>query len=1322
MKRITTILSLIAMILVSGMTYADDINLFLNNHADSALRTSANQALTKPQMLFLIDIVENAAAQCDPPVCTDMQDNVITCPGSNNNNGGSGVCVSATKSESGEWQFTENLPANSGALIRFTGELCTFDADQDVVPTPAYKKITTCESGGSVDVRPVIAEIMRQRPDAKFGAMTLKVENDNPGTTDTVEPTVRSAELVLEVKSRTSAQIESAITMLGSNATKIDKSSIPTAGGLDRVYDYLDGRIESKTSPMNAQCENLHLVIMTNGGWKDDVAPNSTSLDDILGIVAPATTNAAFLQQVVTKFRDTAATGCAAKVLTSVIGLGVATNDDVNAPLFNISASSSPAMAMAEAGGGKYLNTDNGKTIVNEVLGLLDYSHPNPSALISPSSPVSASRSHNLSLLFASAFKPEGKVAWPGNMSMGTVAEWIANGNPMDPTEFATVSDLPTLTSGITIKTDLCTSPDAATGLCSLSHTNSPILTEADVTWLVGSGLDNNDVFGDPIHFKTLAIHYGDINGDGDKADHDDNPETDDVYTATPDTGELYVLVGTNRGLLHMFKYITGGTLTHEWAFFPKELERMIPALRNGNLAPSYNMVNHFYGIDGAPSVFLYDQDKDGKIIKTTPVDTDRALLYFGLRRGGATYYALDITAPGTPKLLWSKGKAIADYGTKPAAELAKTGGNRSPIPEIIPESAGGGECPVFSSHTADGLISTLPFATNTGTSCINCIATDNNPGLTTAQKEGYVLPKRENLGDFGGAVYTYVALYLKESYEGYPIFTQKNQCLYNLSQVNSFVFNAHPLAVDPMGSNGSTCYGRSTNVTYSDFRGSSGVGVASSTVHVKTIAGFDLSSLPSDAFITSAKLTFGHVGKGTVADSEVQYTSGISISAAKSGFYGNEPGHDNNGSTVCTDWDQAESTDHNYFRVGAVIQPADKTVDLGARTQDGRIFPLELFSDFYDENTGTINDLGIHALTKLLKKPINDDLHNISWQQFVVESVHDKAEIVRWGAPKAGKAASDFEYLTGVDSSDQNFSYWDAVVPKLEVTWTTTAPQTLASLGYTESSLEAKMSATTVKDFDDYLKVNPYKIMLNIETSGYGVVTGKKQGVTIDEISCGTNAGDCSKEYASSDIITLTASTKYGSTFESWSGCDTRDGVTCTVNMSESKSVTAAFTGGTSPKTLTIISSGNGAGAFFTGTSAGSLTACGESCTASYPAGETVYIKAQPASDSAFNKWSVGITGCATDSTSNSCSITMPNENSSLTAQFVQCFTAGNYDHVNAGRADPYEKYVGAGSTYAEAVGSGQDLGLIGSEWQSTVTSLKETSTDYWEKVGSCE
>jgi cellulose 1,4-beta-cellobiosidase len=72
---------------------------------------------------------------------------------------------------------------------------------------------------------------------------------------------------------------------------------------------------------------------------------------------------------------------------------------------------------------------------------------------------------------------------------------------------------------------------------------------------------------------------------------------------------------------------------------------------------------------------------------------------------------------------------------------------------------------------------------------------------------------------------------------------------------------------------------------------------------------------------------------------------------------------------------------------------------------------------------------------------------------------------------------------------------------------------------------------------------------------AGSGTVTSSTGG-----IDCGSV---CSASYTSGTTVTLTASVSGGSTFGGWSGCSSSSGSTCTVAMTQARTVTATFNGG---------------------------------------------------------------------------------------------------------------------------------------------------------------
>ncbi|MGI2168972.1 pilus assembly protein [Shewanella sp. MF05960] len=166
---------------------------------------------------------------------------------------------------------------------------------------------------------------------------------------------------------------------------------------------------------------------------------------------------------------------------------------------------------------------------------------------------------------------------------------------------------------------------------------------ESTLNWAKGQNVDNEkynlqtapylrqDILGDPLHSRPLVINYG--------------------TTASPD---IRIIMGTNHGFVHMFKdtesEVNGqsvSTVSESWAFIPHELLPNIKSLRDN---PKTG-VHSVYGMDGS-AVPYFEYDADGKI--------NKAWVFMGMRRGGSSYYALDVTNKDAPTLLWIKNNS--DY------------------------------------------------------------------------------------------------------------------------------------------------------------------------------------------------------------------------------------------------------------------------------------------------------------------------------------------------------------------------------------------------------------------------------------------------------------------------------------------------------------------------------------------------------------------------------------------------------------------------------------------------------------------------------------
>lgn len=166
--------------------------------------------------------------------------------------------------------------------------------------------------------------------------------------------------------------------------------------------------------------------------------------------------------------------------------------------------------------------------------------------------------------------------------------------------------------------------------------------------WAVGYDVDDidndsdrNDLFtyiGDPVHSRPLLLTY---NFDENAAD----------AAALAASEESVLFFGTNQGYIHAISAQTGEEL---FAFMPKELLKNLKPYRKNN-----SFTNKTYGMDLSLSILRKDLNKNGKIydkdgnLEVVDSDKEGAYIYAGMRRGGNSYYAFDVSIKDEPKLMW---------------------------------------------------------------------------------------------------------------------------------------------------------------------------------------------------------------------------------------------------------------------------------------------------------------------------------------------------------------------------------------------------------------------------------------------------------------------------------------------------------------------------------------------------------------------------------------------------------------------------------------------------------------------------------------------
>jgi Divergent InlB B-repeat domain len=157
----------------------------------------------------------------------------------------------------------------------------------------------------------------------------------------------------------------------------------------------------------------------------------------------------------------------------------------------------------------------------------------------------------------------------------------------------------------------------------------------------------------------------------------------------------------------------------------------------------------------------------------------------------------------------------------------------------------------------------------------------------------------------------------------------------------------------------------------------------------------------------------------------------------------------------------------------------------------------------------------------------------------------------------------------------------------------------------------------------------------LTVSVTGSGVVTSLPAG-----INCGSA---CSMRYPDATMVTLTAVPAASNTFASWGGACSGTAPTCSMSMSQARTVTAAFSAAPVNQTLSVTVTGNGR---VTSLPAG--IDCGSTCSASFLQGAAVTLTAAPTAGQSFSAW-----GGACSGASLTCSVTV-SAASTVTAAFV--------------------------------------------------------------------
>lgn len=330
-----------------------------------------------------------------------------------------------------------------------------------------------------------------------------------------------------------------------------------------------------------------------------------------------------------------------------------------------------------ERGGGNYYTAFDTATLAGSLQQILTSILASNTTFTAPTVAVNAfNRTQNLSDLFISVFRPSSRTHWPGNLKRfrldATTGEIIdANGNSaIDPATGAFSAAARDLWSS-TADGDDVEAGGAANRLpapsarvvytyqgtsAALTHPSNRVAREntliddtdlhtgtADgpsrdevIDFITGVDVPDTDQdndaaearnqLGDPLHSQPVSMVYG------------------------PGLREGLIFSATNDGVLHAFDLETG---VEHWSFVPPEfLDDQTQLFENDATAMKH------YGIDGDLALQIV-ADGDASI-----EPGEKVYLFFGMRRGGDFYYALDVSDPSAPALLWRiDGTALPGLG-----------------------------------------------------------------------------------------------------------------------------------------------------------------------------------------------------------------------------------------------------------------------------------------------------------------------------------------------------------------------------------------------------------------------------------------------------------------------------------------------------------------------------------------------------------------------------------------------------------------------------------------------------------------------------------
>lgn len=470
-----------------------------------------------------------------------------------------------------------------------------------------YFLCSTCDGiEPKIDIaKRVVTTLIQNTDGVRFGAMKFKTQGGS---------------LISAIQDMTDTNKTSLVNAI--NAMTQTSVGTPTGDQLHDAAEYYKGNLAGYSSPIQYSCQANFVIVISDGLENSYIRTLQTAATE------------AYTQDHSSTFTGTQT------LIVHTVGFGI---DDSES-----TAANSVLQNAATAGGGSFYSTSNSTQLTLALENAISQILAASFSFTNPTIPSTGASSSNRAYLASFTTNPT-RPFWQGYLKAYTrdsngLIQTDANNIPLDS---AKVWDAGTQLSTTTASSrTLYTAVSGA--LSSFVKTNGAITnamlgaassTEHDNIIDYIRGVDTYDDDGDANTTEQRAWKLGDIfHSTPVLVSPPFQASTDSSYNTFKSSNASrtpFLLVGANDGMLHAIQESNGNEL---WGFIPPNQLSNLKALTS-------SASQHQFYVDSSPIV---------ADVKTGSTPTWKTIAVFGTRRGGSSYYALDVTTPSSPSYLWS--------------------------------------------------------------------------------------------------------------------------------------------------------------------------------------------------------------------------------------------------------------------------------------------------------------------------------------------------------------------------------------------------------------------------------------------------------------------------------------------------------------------------------------------------------------------------------------------------------------------------------------------------------------------------------------------